>query len=78
MILYLFVFFFLLCFALVSPNLFAVLQDVPPGPEQKDAARRAAQEALAGKFWFPAAGAIAITALGAYRRWLPGLRGQDR
>ena len=75
MILYLFVFFFLLCFALVLPSLLAVLQDVPSGPAQEEAARRAAQEALAGKIWFPAVGAIALTALGAHRRWLPGLRG---
>ena len=74
MMLYLFAFFFTFCLILVGPALFEVLQTVPPGPEQEEAARLAAQEAAQGKLGLAFALAVAAVGLGSYSGWLPGTR----
>ena len=72
LLLYLFAFFFLFCLILVGPVLVEVLQTLPPGPEQEEAARIAAQEAASGKLGVAFVLAIIATGVGIYKRWLPG------
>ena len=72
MMLYLFAFFFLFCLILVGPALWEVLQTVPPGPEQEEAAKRAAQEAARGKLGIAFVLAVAAVGIGSYSGWLPG------
>lgn len=73
-ILYLFGFFFLYCMLLVSPALIDVLQNVPTGPEQEEAARRVAQETIRPRLWIAGLGAALTTVGGVYYRVLPGFR----
>lgn len=72
MMLYLFVFFFVFCLILVGPALWEVLQSMPPGPEQEEAARLAARDAAQGKLGLAFLLATAATGLGSYTGWLPG------
>jgi len=72
MMLYLFAFFFLFCMILVGPALWHVLQSMPPGPEQEEAARVAAREAARGKLGIAFVLAVTATGIGVYQRWLPG------
>ena len=73
-ILYLFGFFFVYCLLLVSPTLLEIIESVPTGPEQEEAARVAAQEAIQPRFWIAIVAASLSTVLGAHYRVLPGLR----
>jgi hypothetical protein len=69
---YLFAFFFLFCMILVGPALWEVLQSMPPGPEQEEAARVAAREAARGKLGIAFGLATLATGVGMYKGWLPG------
>lgn len=73
-ILYLFVFFFLFAFALVAPALWEVARNVPPGPEQEQAAFEAARAAASGRMLPAFLLATAALVAGARFRVLPGLR----
>jgi ABC-type Fe3+ transport system permease subunit len=73
-IIYVMAFFFAYCFALAGPALWEVLTTVPPGPEQEALASRATQEALQSRLWIALAAAVATTALGMAKGWLPGTR----
>ena len=73
-ILYLFAFFFGFCFVIVAPELWHVLQTVPVGPEQEEAARRLAQEAIQPRLHLAAALAVAATGAGMYYDALPGMK----
>jgi hypothetical protein len=73
-ILYLFGFFFVYCLLLVSPALLEVLRSVPPGPEQEEAARGAAREAVQPRLWIAVVASALSTVLGAHYRVLPGMR----
>jgi hypothetical protein len=73
-LLYLFGFFFLYCFALVTPALWEVLRTLPPGPEQQSAAAQAAQQAVQPRLPIALAAAILTTAIGIWKRLLPGAR----
>jgi len=73
-ILYLFGFFFVYCLLLVSPTLLEIIESVPTGPEQEEAARVAAQAAIQPRFWIAIVAASLTTVLGAHYRVLPGMR----
>lgn len=73
-LLYMFGFFFLFCLILVAPALVEVLRSMPPGPEQQEAARVAAQKAAQGKLGIAFALAAVLTGVGMLRGWLPGTR----
>lgn len=73
-ILYLFGFFFGYCLLLVAPALWEVLQTMPPGPEQQEAARVAAQAAAKPRLWVAIGLAALTTILGAHYHVLPGFR----
>ena len=74
MILYLFGFFFLYCFLLVAPALWEVLTSLPPGPEQEEAARRAAKETIQPRLWIAVVAAVVTAGVGIHRGLLPGTR----
>ena len=73
-LLYFFAFFFGFCLLIVAPELWHVFQNVPVGPEQEEAAKRLAQEAIQPRLHFAAALAIAATGAGMYYEMLPGMR----
>ncbi len=73
-LIYLFGFFFLYCMALIAPALYEVAQTLPPGPEQEEAAKQAAQEAIQPRLVIAFAASVLTTALGAHFKVLPGLR----
>jgi len=73
-IVYLFVLFFLFAFVLVSPALWDVAQNVPPGPEQERAAYEAARLAASGRLLPAMLLAVATLVVGVKFRLLPGLR----
>jgi hypothetical protein len=72
--LYFFAFFFGFCFVLVAPELWRVLEGVPPGPEQEAAARAAARTALPPRLGTALGLAVLTTGVGIWARLLPGLR----
>ena len=74
MLLYLFVFLILYCFALVSPALLEIASSPVSGPEQQRLAEQAARSGLQGRLWIAVAAATATTGLGIWARVLPGLR----
>jgi len=74
-VLYIFGFFFLYAFALVTPALLEVLRSMPPGPEQQAAAEQAAHEAASGRMGLAFALSLATVVLGVWSRKLPGFRG---
>jgi ABC-type sulfate transport system permease component len=73
-LLYLFGFFLLYCLLFVAPELYEVLRNVPPGPEQEEAAREAAREAIRPRLLYALGAALFTTAVGARAGWLPGMR----
>jgi hypothetical protein len=73
-ILYLFGFFFGYCLLLVAPSLLEVLQTVPPGPEQQEAAQQIAHEVVRPRLWIAVVLSALTTILGAHYGLLPGLR----
>jgi hypothetical protein len=68
-------FFFLYCLVILAPDLWHVLQTVPPGPEQEQAAAEVARQAIRGKLLLALMAALATTAIGGRAGWLPGMRG---
>jgi hypothetical protein len=73
-LIYLFGFFFLYCLVLIAPALYEVAQTLPPGPEQEEAAKQAAQQAIQPRLAIAIGAAVFTTTLGAYFKVLPGLR----
>jgi ABC-type phosphate transport system permease subunit len=74
---YLFLFFMLYGLLLVSLDLYEVWRTLPPGPEQQEAAREVAREAVQGRLWMPLLAALVTTGLGIYAGVLPGTRFED-
>lgn len=72
-LLYVFLFTLLYGLVFVAPSLWQVWRTLPPGPAQQEAARDAAHAAVHLRLALFAA--IGTTALGAWARVLPGLRG---
>jgi hypothetical protein len=73
-LIYLFGFFFLYCMILIAPSLIAILETVPTGPEQQQAAEAVAREVIRPRLWI-ALGLSAITTVaGAHYHLLPGFR----
>jgi hypothetical protein len=73
-ILYLFGFFFVYCLLLVAPSLLEVLETVPTGPEQQQAAEQVAREVVRPRLWIAVLLSALTTVLGAHYRVLPGMR----
>jgi hypothetical protein len=73
-IVYIFAFFFVYAFALVTPALLEVMEAVPPGPAQQRAAEQAAYEAASGRMGLAFVLALATVVLGVWSKKLPGLR----
>jgi hypothetical protein len=73
-LLYLFGFFLLFCLLFVAPELYEVLQNVPPGPEQEEAAQEVARRAIRPRLPFALAAALVTTVVAARAGWLPGMR----
>ena len=67
-------FFFLYCLIFIAPELWHVMQAVPPGPDQEKAAADAAQQAIRGRLLLALMASLATTALGSKAGWLPGMR----
>jgi len=79
LVIYFFVFFVLFCFLLALPDLVAAARALPPrdGPltdAEREAGARIAADALRGKLPLALAATLAVLALGAWTRALPGLR----
>jgi hypothetical protein len=75
-ILYLFGFFFVFCMLLIAPALLEVLETVPTGPEQQQAAEEVAREVARPRLWIAIGLSTLATVLGAHFRVLPGFREQ--
>lgn len=67
-------FFFLYSLVLIAPELWQVLQTVPTGPEQEQAAAEAAREAIRGRLLVVLLAALATTTIAGKAGWLPGMR----
>ena len=75
-ILYLMGFFFAAALLLILPELLEVLAEVPPGPEQQEIAKQAAQRAVGPRLLPALIISVLATAAGTYLEVLPGLREQ--
>jgi hypothetical protein len=73
-IVYIFGFFFVYAMALVAPALLDVMNSLPPGPEQQQAAERAAYEAAQGRIGLAFLLSLATVVLGVWAQKLPGFR----
>jgi hypothetical protein len=73
-LLYLVGFFFAAALLLILPELLEVLAEVPPGPEQQEIAKRAAQRAAGPKLLPALVISLLLTVGGTYLEVLPGLR----
>ena len=73
-LLYLFGFFLLYCLLFVAPELLEVMRNVPTGPEQEQAAREAARQAVRPRLPFALAAALVTSVIAARAGWLPGMR----
>ena len=71
-LLYIFGFFFVYAFALVAPALYEVMQTVPPGPEQEQAAAEAAYTAASGRMGIAFLLSLVTVVLGVWAKKLPG------
>jgi TctA family transporter len=71
-LLYLIAFFLLYCLLLAAPALIEIANSVPPGPEQQEAAARAAKEAVQSRLWMAGLAALVTTAIGIRAGVLPG------
>jgi len=60
--------------AFVSPALYEVWRDMPPGVDQQARAEEVAREAAGPRLYWAFGAALATVALGAWRKALPGLR----
>jgi len=73
-LLYLFGFFFLYCMIMIAPSLIEVLESVPTGPEQQQAAEAIARDAVRSRLWIAFGLSAITTVVGAHYRVLPGFR----
>ena len=73
-LLYLFGFFLLYCLLFVAPELYEVMQNVPPGTEQEQAAQEITHQVIRPRLPYALAAALATTVLAARAGWLPGMR----
>ena len=73
-LLYLSGFFLLYCLLFVAPELYEVMQNLPTGPEQEQAAQEAARQAVRPRLPYALAAALATTVVAARAGWLPGMR----
>jgi ABC-type sulfate transport system permease component len=73
-LLYLFGFFLLYCLLFVAPELHDVMQNVPIGPDQQQAAQEAARQAVRPRLPYALAAALVTTVVATRAGWLPGLR----
>ena len=73
-LLYVVAFFLLYCLLLAAPALIEVTRGMPPGPEQQEAAARAAKEAVQSRLWMAGVAALLTTAIGIRAGVLPGTR----
>ena len=71
-LLYVVAFFLLYCLLLAAPALIEVANSVPPGPEQQEAATRAAKEAVQSRLWIAGVAALVTMAIGIRAGVLPG------
>lgn len=71
---YLCVFFILFALLAIAPELLRVLQEVPPGPAQEQAAREIAHASAGPRLPLAFAAALGCVAWGGRSGWLPGLR----
>jgi hypothetical protein len=76
-IFYLFGLFFLYSMLLVLPEMIDVLETVPTGPAQEQAALEATRAAASERMPWAFVGSIATVLIGAKQGWLPGLRPRD-
>lgn len=72
--LYILIFFFVYCFALIAPELIEVMRSVPTGPDQERIAQEVAREAVRPRLWLALALAVTTGALGIATGVLPGTR----
>ncbi len=80
-LIYLFSFFFLYCMILAAPALVEVFKGLPPQIDSDVAAQQAAEEAarvavkdaIQPRLWLAVAASVLTTAVGAWRKFLPGL-----
>jgi hypothetical protein len=71
---YLFGFFFLYCLILIAPSLIEILETVPTGPEQQQAAEEIAREVIQPRLWIAVVLSTITTVAGAHYHLLPGFR----
>jgi hypothetical protein len=71
---YLFGFFFLYCLILIAPSLIEILETVPTGPEQQQAAEEIAREVIQPRLWIAVTLSTITTVAGAHYHLLPGFR----
>lgn len=79
LILYFGIIFSACCLLLALPDLLQGARALPPGsgeltPQELEEAKRITREALRGRLHLAFVAALLVTALAAYRQWLPGLR----
>ena len=71
---YLVVFFIIFALLLILPSLLDVLAQVPPGPQQEQAAYEIAREGARPRVYTAIALSVATVVLGTYYRILPGMK----
>lgn len=71
---YLVVFFLLFAFVLILPSLLDVLAELPPGPQQEQAAYEIAREAARPRIFAAFALSVATVVVGTYYQILPGMK----
>ena len=73
-LLYLFGFFLLYGLLFVAPELYEVLQNVPTGPEQEQAAQEVTRRVVRPRLPWALAASLVTTVAAARAGWLPGMR----
>ena len=73
-LLYLFGFFLLYGLLFVAPELYEVMQNVPTGPEQEQAAQEVTRQAIRPRLPYALAAAVITTVVATRAGWLPGMR----
>ena len=73
-IIYWLTFFVIICLLIALPELLEILERVPDGPAQEEAAAAAMRRILNTRIYYALAGSIAVTGVAAYLEVLPGMR----
>ncbi len=73
-LLYLFGFFLLYGLLFMAPELYEVLQNVPIGPEQEQAAQEITHQVVRPRLPWALAASLVTTVAAARAGWLPGMR----